>query len=225
MGKYDEYKKTVLDASLWLMENGYFGSKRGSGGNVSARIDAPAMAITPTSVRYRDLIPADICIVGLEDLAVIEGKLAPSVESGMHSAIYLARPDVRAVAHTHQLYGSVFSLINEPVPALFEEVALSLGAAVEVIPFAPYGSADLARNVAARLSSNANAYVIQNHGILALGKDLETALLNAELLEKSAQAYCLALATGKKVHALPDAFIEKMKAARDREVSEAGKKP
>jgi len=224
MKKYRDAKKAVLEASLWLMEHGFFGSERGTGGNVSARIDASAMAITPSSVRYRDLSPDDICIVGMEDLSVIEGRLAPSVESGMHSAIYRTRPDVHAVAHTHQLYGSVFSLINEPIPALFEEVALSLGAAVEVVPFARYGSADLARNVAGRLTSNANAYIIQNHGILALGKDIDTALLHAELLEKAAQAYCLALATGKKVNSLPRDIIDEVKSIRDQEVSEAAEK-
>jgi ribulose-5-phosphate 4-epimerase/fuculose-1-phosphate aldolase len=224
MGPYDGHKKAVLDASLWLMEHGFFGSKRGTGGNVSVRIDASAMAITPSSVKYQDLSAEDICIVGLKDLSVIEGKLAPSVESGMHSAIYRTRPDVHAVAHTHQLYGSVFSLINEPIPALFEEVALSLGAVVEVVPYARYGSADLSRNVAGRLSNNANAYIIQNHGILALGKDLDTALLHTDLLEKAAQSYCLALATGKKVNALPQDIIDTVKAARDQEVSEAAKK-
>ena len=71
---------------------------------------------------------------------------------------------------------------------------------IEIIPYALSGSPELATNVGGKLSNNANAYIIQNHGILALGKDLDKAILHAELLEKVAHIYCLALSTGKPVY-------------------------
>lgn len=226
MKKYESYKKYVLEASLWLSAEGYFGSQKGSGGNVSVKISESVMAITPSSVKYQELSPGDICVVGF-DLSVIEGnkKMKPSMESGMHSIIYQRRPDVNAVVHTHQIYGSVFALINTPIPALFDEVSLALGQMVEIVPYALSGSRALANNVAKKLSNNANAYVIQNHGILALGKDLDAAILNAELLEKVAQIYYLALSTGKPVSTLPESIIGLVAAARNNEVREArGKK-
>ena len=222
MAKYDTNKKNVLEASIWLLEHGYFGSQRGTGGNVSVRNDENSMVITPSSAKYQDLSADDMCVVGF-DLSIIEGKknLAPSMESGMHSIIYQRRPDVNAIVHTHQLFGSVFAVINEPIPALFDEVSFSLGHMVEVIPYALSGSTDLVRNVEGKLSNNANAYIIQNHGILALGKNLDKALLNAELLEKAAQTYCLALSTGKAVHSLPGSVIDMIMVLRNHEVSEA----
>ncbi len=221
MGAYDSYRKEVLEASLWLLGHGYFGSERGSGGNVSVRImERSAMAITPSAVKYQDLSADDICVVGL-DLCVIEGELRPSVESGMHSVIYNNRPDVNAIVHTHQVFGSVCAVINEPVPAIFDEVAFSLGHVVDIIPYALSGSAELADNVAGKLSNNANAYIIENHGILALGKTLETAVLHAELLEKAATVYCLALSTGRTIHTLPESVVEMVKSLRDHEVNEA----
>jgi L-ribulose-5-phosphate 4-epimerase len=227
MAKYDTNKKNVLEASIWLLEHGYFGSQRGTGGNVSVRNDDEnSMVITPSSAKYKDLSSDDMCVVGF-NLSIIEGKenLAPSVESGMHSIIYQRRPDVNAIVHTHQIYGSVFAVINEPIPALFDETSFSLGHMVEVVPYALSGSADLVKNVENKLSNNANAYIIQNHGILALGKNLDKALLNAELLEKVAQAYCLALSTGKAVHSLPGSTIDMVMGLRNYEVSEAqGKK-
>jgi ribulose-5-phosphate 4-epimerase/fuculose-1-phosphate aldolase len=221
MPKYHNYKKNVLEASLWLSEHGYFGSHRGTGGNVSVRIDEATMAITPSSVRYQELSIEDICVVGF-DLSVIgeKSKLTPSVEAGMHSIIYQRRPDVNAIVHSHQIYGSVLALINTPIPALFDEVSFSLGQMVEIIPYALSGSSELANNVAGKLSNNANAYIIQNHGILSLGKNLDEALLNAELLEKVAQIYCLALSTGKTIHSLPDSTIEMIMAVRKYEVSD-----
>jgi L-ribulose-5-phosphate 4-epimerase len=187
--------------------------------------DGKAFAVTPSSVKYTDLTAGDICILGF-DLTVIDvnEKLKPSMESGFHSAIYRSRPDVNAVVHTHQLYGSVLAVLGEPIPALFDEVSLSLGHTVEVIDYALSGTPELAKNVEARLSNNANAYLIRNHGILALGKTLEKALLHAELLEKVAQVYCLALSTGRGVHTLPGPIVDMVKSVRDFEVAEASKK-
>ncbi|MBI5552677.1 MAG: class II aldolase/adducin family protein [Desulfobacterales bacterium] len=226
MTTYETCKKDVLAASLWLSEHGYFGSLRGSGGNVSMRGDKESMVITPSSLSYQAMTAEDLFVLGL-DLNVIQGKstLKPSMEAGMHSIIYRRRPDVQAIVHTHQIYGSVFALLDTPIPALFDEVAFSLGTAVEIIPYALSGSPELARNVETKLSNNANAYIIQNHGILALGKTLDKAILHAELLEKVAHIYCLALSTGKSVTALPDAIVQLVAAMRAHEVNSAGARP
>lgn len=206
--KFKRCRKDVLNASLWLSRQGYFGSSRGSGGNVSVRIDEKAMAVTPSGVAYRDMSDDDICIIGL-DLAEhqVKSGRGPSMESGMHSIIYRKRPDINAVVHTHQVYGSVFALINTPIPALFDEVSLSLGPVIEIVPYAFSGSAILARDVGKTVAGGANACIIQNHGIVALGRTLDEAILHAELLEKVAHIYCLAISTGKPVTILPESSI------------------
>jgi ribulose-5-phosphate 4-epimerase/fuculose-1-phosphate aldolase len=224
MGKYDSERQMVLEASCWLSEHGFFGSMRGTGGNVSVRIEEDSlMAVTPSSLKYHELLTEDICITDLNG-AVVEAKRAPSVETGMHAVIYRSRPDVNAVVHTHQIFGSVFALINHPVPALFDEVSFTLGPVVEVVPYGLSGSIDLVNNVAGKLGNNANAYIIQNHGIIALGKNLDKAMLAAELLEKVAHIYCMALATGKSVTTLPDKTREIVEGMRNYEVAEAEKK-
>jgi len=75
MTKYESYKKDVLQASQWLFEHGYFGSQRGSGGNVSIRVDETMLAVTPSSVKYTEMTVEDIYILDF-GLAVIEGKPA-----------------------------------------------------------------------------------------------------------------------------------------------------
>ena len=216
MTSYSKEKTMVLESSLWLSRNGYFGTQRGTGGNVSLRLGESSMAITPSSMEYEGLTPDDIIVVDF-DTTVIEGKigLKPSVESILHSTIYRNRPDCNAVVHSHQPYGSALALINTPVPALFDEVSFALGPLIDVIPYALSGSPELASNTATKLSNNANAYIIQNHGILALGKTIDQALLNAELLEKVAHAYCLALSTGKPVTTLPQSAIDLFIALRN----------
>ena len=117
MIQYENEKNSVLKASLWLSDQGYFGSHRGSGGNVSVRLSDTAMAITPSSVKYQELSVDDICVVGFDSSAIeVKNGLKPSVESGLHGIVYRNRPDVNAVVHTHQIYGSVFGVINTPIP-------------------------------------------------------------------------------------------------------------
>ncbi|MBN1474081.1 MAG: class II aldolase/adducin family protein [Syntrophaceae bacterium] len=210
--KYRTYKKEVFDASLWLSEHGYFGSLRGSGGNVSVRVDNTKMAITPSAMKYHDLSVGDICIVGFDNKEIeIKKGRKPSIEARMHGVIYKKRPEINAIVHTHQTYGSVFALLNMPIPSLFDEVSLALGEIIDVIPYAFSGSLTLANNVAKKLSNKANAYIIQNHGILALGENIDKALLNAELLEKTAHIFYLSLSTGKPVSTLPSSKIKHLK--------------
>ncbi len=216
MTKYDKEKAMVLEATQWLHQNGYFGTRWGTGGNVSLRLGESYMAITPSSVEYEGLTPDDIFVLDL-DLAVIEGKsgLKPSVESVLHSTIYKNRPDCNAVVHSHQTYGSALALINTPIPALFDEVSLALGTLVDVIPYGLSGSPELAANTATKLSNKGNAYIIQNHGILALGKTVHQAVVHAELLEKAAHTYYLALSTGKPVTTLPQSTVDLFMALRN----------
>lgn len=225
MISYESEKKSILDAGLWLSEHGYFGSHRGSGGNVSVRLRHDAMAITPTSRRYQEMSVDDICVVGFDNTVLdVKAGLKPSIETGLHGIVYQNRPDVNAIVHTHQVYGSVFGVINTPIPALFDEVSFALGNTIDIIPYALSGSPELAVNVGTKLSNNANAYIIQNHGILALGKNLDKAILHAELLEKLAHIYYLALSTGKPVCTLPAATVDFVSALRRSDIQKAERK-
>ncbi|HOD28014.1 MAG TPA: class II aldolase/adducin family protein [Syntrophales bacterium] len=198
-------KQEILVCNGWLSSHGYFGTLRGTGGNVSVRSGDDAFLITPSSLSYDEMTPEDLCLLDF-DLNVRTGTRRPSVEAGLHAAVYRKRPEIRAIVHTHQPFASVFALTNRPVPALFDEVAFKLGEQVEVIPYALSGSPELAANVAARMDNHAHAYIIQNHGALLLGADLAEAWLNAELLEKACQVYACALSTGAPVSPLPEAF-------------------
>ncbi len=211
MRSYQSYKTEVLKSATWLSENGFFGTILGSGGNVSVRIpDEEKIAVTPTGRTYQEMAPRDICIVDF-DLNKVEGDLNPSIETAMHMGIYEMRSDVKAVVHTHQTYASILSVINTPIPTLFDEVALYIGKTVDIIPYAASGSRDLAENVKQKLGNNCFCYIIQNHGALSLGKDLETAVKNAELMEKAANIYYRALCTGKPVTKLPDGSLERLR--------------
>lgn len=200
MGAYDDLKPQVVALSQTLLAKGLL---MGTGGNVSVRVPGQnALAITPSGYDYAQMRPDDICIVDWE-LRPIEGKLKPSIESGMHAAVYQARSDANVVIHTHQVYASACALINRPIPGLFDEQIRYLGREVAVVPYAPSGTGWLRRNITAKLRNHCTAYLLQNHGALTLGPSVERALLNAELLEKCALAHLLALYTEEKITRIP----------------------
>lgn len=214
MTPYDQPRHDIVTCCQWLCQHGYFGSLLSAGGNVSVRIpDPPALAITPSGRPYMSLTAEEICVVGM-DLDPIAGDLKPSIETAMHAGIYRCRPDVGAVVHTHQAYASVFALLNRPIPALFDEVALAIGDTVAVIPYAFSGTPQLAAAVSDTVARGGQCFIMQNHGALNLGATLDQAWKNAELLEKTAQAYHRALATGLPVTTLPESTLETVRQLR-----------
>lgn len=221
MSKYQLVKEQIVTTAQALVHKGYL---MATGGNISIRIlGEDAFAITPSNLDYLKMVPEDVCILNFE-LDAIEGALKPSVESGMHGAIYQVRGDVNAVVHTHQVYTSALTLIKAPIPSLFDEQARFLGRSVKIIPYAPSGTGMLKNTVAKHVKNQNNAFMMQNHGALIFGHDMERAVHNVEILEKCSLAYLLALCTDKKVSKIPLAVreIAFAKLRKDQEKVKAG---
>jgi ribulose-5-phosphate 4-epimerase/fuculose-1-phosphate aldolase len=181
MGEWDQERKDVLVCAQWMSEHGYFGGYRGSGGNISVRIkNRPILAVTPSGRSYGDMTADDICVVDF-DLKPLEGQFAPSKEAAMHVGIY---------------------------QHLFDEETKEFGPVVETIAYAISGSGDLVQNVIKKLGNNCHCYILQNHGALNLGRDIDHAWKNTELLEKVSKIYYAALITGKKIATLPKDTID-----------------
>ena len=205
MGQVQPFKRQVVDMARLLCEQAYF---KGTGGNLSVRVPGQeALAITPSNTDYNHMSADDVCVLDWQ-MNVLEGAMKPSIESGMHAAVYQARADVNVVIHTHQVYASALALIDTPIPALYDEQVRYLGRSVEVVPYAPSGTGFLKKNVRSRVRNGHNAYILKNHGALVLGTDAERAVHNLYLLDKCAWAYLLALCTERRVSRIPLAIRE-----------------
>jgi ribulose-5-phosphate 4-epimerase/fuculose-1-phosphate aldolase len=205
MSIYDPSKQLVVDICRTLVNRGYLKTAEG---NISLRIPGqPAFAITPSSYDYAKMQAQDICVLTMETDR-LEGEMKPSIESGMHAAVYQSRADVQAILHTHQVYASALAIIHAPIPGLFDEQVRFLGRSVEIIPYAPSGTAFLKNNVRRKIKTSSNAFILQNHGVLIFGGNAERAIANMALLEKCALAYLLALCTERKVTKIPLAVRE-----------------
>ena len=200
MSDYQIHKQEVVNTCHTLLERGYL---KATEGNISARIkNQNTFAITPSNYDYAKMQVDDICILDFE-MRQIEGEMKPSIESGMHAAVYQQRADVHCIIHTHQPYASALALIKMPIPALFDEQVRFLGRSVDIIPYAPSGTGFLKNAVKAKVKNNSNAFILQNHGVLVFGVTMEQAIHNMALLEKCALTYLLAIMTEKKISKIP----------------------
>jgi L-fuculose-phosphate aldolase len=159
----------------------------GTSGNVGARLDDGRIAITPATMDYDELTPEDIVIVGA-DGSPSAGHRNPSSELPLHIAVFSARPDVRAIVHTHSPFATAFSVARRALPAVHYVLAPLVAPGRDVIrvaTYATFGTEELARNVAAALGGD-NAALIANHGAIAVASSLESALGRAERVEELA---------------------------------------
>ena len=158
----------------------------GASGNVSLLIpgDPPLVAITPSRVSYRSMTADDVPVMDFE-YEPVQGDLPPSSESALHLAVYRARRDAKAVVHTHSVYATVCAVSGIEIPAVIDEVAVTVGGAVRVTDYAPPGSEELADKAVEALEGR-TAALISNHGLVTLGRDLETAMDIAVLVERAA---------------------------------------
>ncbi len=159
-------------------------------GNLSVRLDAERLLITPTGRRKDELEPDELVVVRIghaEREARSVSGLAPSSDLAIHLAVHAARPDIGAVAHAHLPASMALTLAGEiPDPSALPETALLLPR----MPFVPYGdmgSTELAGRIAAALAEGPEplpgAALLERHGAVAVGPDLMAAVDRLELIE------------------------------------------
>lgn len=167
----------------------------GSSGNFSAFDPlSGAMGITPSGLAYDAMTPDDITVITLDGLTVA-GAHRPSSEWRLHAAIYEARHDARAVAHTHSPYASAFAVLRESIPCVLIEMQVFLGGTVPCAPYAPVGTYALGR-VTADALGHGTACLMANHGAVTVGATLDEAYLRAVYLEDTAKICHLARQIG-----------------------------
>lgn len=159
----------------------------GTSGNVGARLGDGRIAITPSTLDYDLMSPDDVVIVEA-DGSPSEGRHAPSSELRIHVEILAARPDVAAIVHTHSPFATTFAAARRPVPAVHYVLAPLVAPGrdtLRVAPYATFGTVELARNAVATLGTD-NACLLANHGTIAVGGSLASALGRAERVEELA---------------------------------------
>jgi len=167
----------------------------GSGGNISIyNREEGLIAITPSGMDYFETTVEDILIIDI-DGNVIEGTRKGSSETGMHLNFYKHRADANAVVHTHSKYATAVACMGWELKPVHYMVGLA-GYDVKCAKYATYGSMELAHNAVEAIGDR-NAVLLGNHGLIALGADIQSAFSTAEHLEFVAEIYCITKSMGE----------------------------
>jgi len=184
------------------------GLTKGVGGNLSRRADDDTVAISPSGIPYEDITPEMVPLVDL-DGEHVEGDLDPSTEAPMHTRIYRNRPDAGAVVHTHSPYATTFASLNQSIPAS-HYLVFFIGDKIPVADYATPGSDELGQFAADALSEDYNACLLKNHGVIAIGDNVENALEIALMVEFCARIHYQATSIGEP-EIVPDESIQELR--------------
>ena len=163
-------------------------------GNVSVRLGRDRFLITPTAFSKLLVTEADLIVIDGAG-KVVEGTRKPPGETELHLSAYRARPDIEAIIHAHPPYATAFGAARCPLePLPLPEAVVSLGR----VPSAPFALPKTPQAVegVARCAAEANQFLLQGNGAMALGPDLSLCHLRLELVEHVAKILHLARALG-----------------------------
>lgn len=171
------------------------GLNRGTSGNASVR-DGEGFLVTPSGMAVEAMTPHDMVAMDFDGKVHGEGK--PSSEWRFHRDILASRPEVGAVIHTHSMFATTIACLRKDVPPLHYMMALVGGDSIRCAPYALFGSQALS-DVALEALKDRKACLLANHGMIALGRDLDVAFAVTVEVETLCEQYWRTLQVGGPV--------------------------
>lgn len=206
--KEQQLRTALLDTSHRLIE---LGLNRGSSGNASVR-DGDGMLITPSAMQVAEMTPESMVRMDLQGNVLQGGK--PSSEWRFHCDILVARPEIGAVIHTHSTFATTIACLRKNVPAVHYMIAMAGGDSIRCTPYSVFGEQELSDHALEALQGR-KACLLGNHGMIALGVDLDDALAVAVEVEFLCEIYWRALQAGEphiltsqQMHDVKQKFVE-----------------
>jgi L-fuculose-phosphate aldolase len=180
-------RAAIVDAGRRLGSRGLISAGEG---NLSVRLGDDRLLISPSGRRKDELGADHLLVVPLlapAGEAWAPNEPRPSSDVAIHRAAYAARQDVQAVVHAHLPASMALTLAGEvPDPQALPETAHFIPR-LPYLPFRTMGSAELAADVAAALTSAPapapGAVLLERHGAVAVGGSLDQAVNRLELVE------------------------------------------
>lgn len=168
------------------------GLNKGTSGNVSVR-HKEGFLITPSGMDVADMSAQSMVMMNMNGEPLSEGK--PSSEWRFHRDIYLNKPEVSAIIHTHSMFATTLACLQKDIPPFHYMIAVAGGETIRCAPYALFGTQALSDGAVTALSER-KACLLANHGMIATGKDLKQALAITQEVETLCEQYWRALQIG-----------------------------
>ena len=164
-------------------------------GHVSARIPGTdRILIQSRDISRLALGAADLLVVDL-DGKVLEGSLPAPMETALHTSVYRARPDARAVCHGHPTFSTLFSVVDRPLLAV-RNFAYRFANAVPVHSDTTHiRSVEQGRAVAQTLGDR-RVCLLRAHGTVAVSSSIQELFMDCLDFEDNARSLIYASALG-----------------------------
>ncbi|MCP5118163.1 MAG: class II aldolase/adducin family protein [bacterium] len=171
-----------------IQAGGHLGTRRyheALAGNISARVSGEDLVVyTRHGADVGALTPDDLLLANLNG-ELVEGKGRPTSEISMHCKAYAMRPEITSVVHAHPPTAMAFAAASVPLDQLQLPEMLVLLGPVALVPYATPGGEALAQRLAEFLPDH-DAFLLENHGALSLGRSVRQAALRMVLIEQNA---------------------------------------
>ena len=175
------------------------GLNKGTSGNVSVRFE-DGFLVTPSGMGVEEMTPDSMVKMQFE--GSFEAAKKPSSEWRFHRDILLSRPEINAVIHTHSMFATTLACLHKDIPPFHYMIAVTGAETIRCAPYALFGTQVLSDHALAALY-HSKACLLANHGMIALGRDLEDALAVTIEVENLCEQYWRALQIGEP-HLLTD---------------------
>jgi ribulose-5-phosphate 4-epimerase/fuculose-1-phosphate aldolase len=169
--------------------------------------------INPYGLRFDEVTASNLVKVDLHGNII--GDQSQEINPAgfvIHSAIHMARPDVRCIMHTHTTAGmAVAALADGLLPVSMYALGYH-----DRVAYHPFEGPSLDLDERARLAANLgqkNVLIMKNHGLLACGETIAQAFVRLFRLERACQVQLAAQATGAPL-AVPPPEVCRISAER-----------
>lgn len=191
------HRKQRLAAAFRLFAK--FGFDEGVAGHITARDpERPDhFWVNPFGLHFRHIRVSDLILVDAKG-DVVEGDRPVNIAAfAIHSSIHHARPDVIAAAHSHSLHGKAWASLGRLLDPITQDACAFFE---DHVVFEDFTGVVHQTSEGERIASalgNHKAAILQNHGLLTVGHNVDEAVWWFITMDRSCHAQLLAEAAGK----------------------------
>ena len=188
-------KQRICDMGRRLWQRDY---TDGNGGNITVRVGDNLALCTPTLICKGFMTPEDMCLVDL-DANQLAGTRVRTSEAKTHFGIMKRQPAAKSCVHAHPPHATAFAIANVNIPScLIPEAEVFLGK-IGVAKYQTPGTPANADEVG-EVGKIHQAVLMQNHGVICWGKDVEDAYWKMENIDSYCRTVWIAAGLGGGLH-------------------------